>query len=84
MSEHIKARQWRERLGLTRKQLANLTGYSYESILVFERGETPTRTWSTKTARYPRRNIDEFVWTRYRNCCAGVAAQLAQKGRFEW
>ena len=86
MTEHDKARQWRENLGLTKEQLARLTGYSREAIHLFERGATPTRTWSTRRTTYKAKEIDFKgpVWLRFRNCCAGVAAQLEAKRRFGW
>jgi transcriptional regulator with XRE-family HTH domain len=38
MTEPERARAWREALGLSRAQLAQLTGYSPEAVQAFERG----------------------------------------------
>jgi transcriptional regulator with XRE-family HTH domain len=86
MTEHDKARAWRENLGLSKEQLARFTGYSREAIHLFERGSTPTRTWSTRKAKYKAKPLDFAgpVWQRYRNVCAGVQAQIEAKRRFEW
>lgn len=84
MTEHAKARAWRERLGLTRKQLADLTGYSYESVLLFERGTTPSRTWSTNPKKMKPKAIDDFVWQRYRRCCQAVDHELRNREPFSW
>lgn len=62
-SEHARARAWRESLGLTRKELASLTGFSEGSILDFEGGPT----------RRDGRPIDTASWQRYRLVCAAIA-----------
>ena len=88
MSEHDKAKKWRERLNLSRRDLADLTGYSYEAIVLFERGATPRRTWSTsarreeagKLANSPR---GSFAWQRYRRVCHSVHVEL-QGSKFSW
>ena len=84
LTEYQRAKKWRERLGMTVDRLAELSGYSRESILVFERGTTPSRTWSTKLARYEPKTIPDHIWQRYRNVCCGVEAQLKQRRQFSW
>jgi DNA-binding XRE family transcriptional regulator len=76
MSEHLKAKRWRERFNLSRDQLAELTGYSAVSIWWYERGETPP---DSSGHRYA---VDPNVWRRYRLCCAAVAHQLQES--FTW
>jgi hypothetical protein len=84
MTEHNQAKQWRERLGLTRKQLADMTGYSYESVLLFEKGKAPSRTWSTKPTRMKERPIDAYVWKRFKRCCQAVDAEMKTGEKFGW
>lgn len=89
LSEHIKAFEWRERLGLSRRELADLTGYSYEAILLFERGGTPKRTWSTSTRREAAGKIQDaprghFAWKRYRRVCHSVHVELQTQETFRW
>ena len=85
--EHVKARQWRERLNLTPKQLADLSGYAVPTIWWFERGLTPPRTKKhvAGEAKAPReRQISWVNWLRYKLVCAGVDAQLKSGRAFEW
>lgn len=75
--EHIRSRAWRERLGLTQAQLAELTGYSPKSIFWFEKGMTP-----------PLRNgndreIREWVWQRWKMACSGAERKLKGES-FNW
>lgn len=83
-AEHIKAREWRERLGLTYEQLADLTGYSALAIRWFEKGVTPPRTAAHIAGKQKSKPIAWWVWKRYKTCCAGAAAQLRSKQQFEW
>lgn len=84
MQEHEKAVKWRERMGLTKRELAKLSGYSYETINTYEKGVTPSRTWSTKPGfNAPSRKADGTIWLRYRNVCAGVERALEGKA-FKW
>lgn len=77
MSEHLKARAWRERHGLTFEQLAELTGYGSRAIRWMEQGlSSPIKGKSRKVA--------PWVWQRYRMCCAGVEAQLRSGKKFSW
>lgn len=89
MKEHEKAQAWRERHGLSRKELADLTGYSYESIKWFEHGRAPARTWSTSAKRTPERPLSqapngEFAWQRYKRCCQAVEHELRTQEKFAW
>jgi DNA-binding XRE family transcriptional regulator len=72
MSEHVKAKRWRESLGLSHEQLGERIGYSREAIYWFERGMTPPRNYVNKLKK--GRAIDPFVWRRYKMACAGYAA----------
>ena len=78
MTEHAKARQWREREVGTRERLAELTGYSVESIYWYERGINPPR--GKKRRQDP---IADWVWQRYKLTCAGVTAERSGQ-KFRW
>lgn len=78
MTEHERARKWRERLNLTRKQLAQATGYSQEAIYWFEEGATPPGRTQKK-----RGEIQWYVWLRYKRACEGVDSEL-RGGKFKW
>ncbi len=83
MTEHERARAWRERHQLSKEQLASLTGYSYEAVNLFERGVTPPRVLKGRK-RPTVQEIDPAVWKRWKNCCAAVEAMLAQRKHFDW
>lgn len=83
MNEYQKAKAWRERLGLTDKQLADLTGYSAKSIYWFERGLTPPAR-NAKGGNENDRQIKEWVLQRYRMACAGVEHELKTGHKFNW
>jgi predicted transcriptional regulator len=78
MTEHAKARRWRERLGLSMAELARLTGYSPAAICWFEQGITPPRTF--KNAKRKGRAIHPQVWLRYKRACHSVST----REKFEW
>lgn len=85
MTEHQKARLWRESHKLSPAMLSQLIGYSPASIYWFEEGKTPPRTY--KGARSPERKgrkIHWAVWMRYKAACAGIDAWLQDKRRFDW
>lgn len=67
--QHVKAQAWRTRLGLSRPQLAALTGYSHQHIAMMEKGITTSGT-------QPRPES----WQRYRLTCATVELNL----KFDW
>lgn len=67
--EHERAKQWRKRIGLTRRTLSDLTGFSPGSIACFEAGR--------KSNGEP---IDPSAFQRYRLACAAVQAGLS----FDW
>lgn len=73
MTKHDKARRWRERRELDRGQLAKLTGYSYESITIFENG-----------FRHDGKPISDVVWKRYERACAAVEHELSNGEKFRW
>lgn len=88
MTPSEKAKAWRLRRNLTVAQLSELTGYSWESIYTMERGIKSAKTWrrdkSKRKNALPQRPVDPYVWARYKNCCAGVNAQLNGGAEFEW
>ncbi len=79
MTEHERAFKWREKHQLTRKQLAEATGYSIEAIYWFERGTTPPGRNTTKAGP-----IKDWVWQRYKRACEGYDAELRSGGKFKW
>ena len=62
MTEHLQAKHWRETLKLSRPELAELTGYSRESIFLFEQGK------NSRGEPHPPE-----VWKRYKLACLAVA-----------
>lgn len=74
MTEHQQAREWRKRVGLTMKGLADLTGYSYESIFQFEHGKAGGKSGK----------VDPYVWQRYKRTCHSVEAELQAGKPFNW
>jgi transcriptional regulator with XRE-family HTH domain len=77
MTEHEKARAWREARGLSLAQLAELTGYSPITLRWFEKGLRPPN-------RGRDRTLAPWVWQRYRMACAGVEKQLRSGKEFQW
>lgn len=77
LSEHERAKRWRERHGLSLAQLADLTGYSELSIRWFEKGQRPPN-------RGKNRDVAPWVWRRYKMACGCVAAQIASRREFDW
>jgi transcriptional regulator with XRE-family HTH domain len=68
--EHVRARWWRENvLGLSRRQLADLVGYSETMIKEFEHGR-----------RFDGSPLSLNALTRYRTACAAIEARV----RFDW
>ncbi len=85
MSEHDKAREWREQHELSQSQLGQMIGYSQSSIAWFETGLTPPRTYQGKKSPERKgRKIHPTVWLRYKAACAGADAWLRHKRRFDW
>ena len=84
MKPHEQARAWRQSLNLSVAKLATLSGYSAISIYCFEWGRTPERTAKHIAGKQKSGKIKPAVWQRYRNTCAGVAAQLAAGKQFDW
>ena len=83
-AEHIKAKQWRERMGLSYEQLAELTGYSALTIRWMEKGVTPPRSAAHIAGKQKSRPIPWYNWQRYKNICAAVDARLTLQHKFEW
>jgi transcriptional regulator with XRE-family HTH domain len=70
MTEHEKARLWRQAMGLSRKRLSDLTGYSVSSISDIEAG----------MYRFTGRPVPPHVMKRYRTACGAVTADVS----FDW
>jgi hypothetical protein len=69
--EASRAQLWRQAImGLSVKQLAQLTGYSVAAIRCFEA--------NSNTAGEP---LGEAAWQRYRNACAGAVMGVQD---FDW
>ena len=73
MTEFQQAKAWRQARGLAVAELAELTGYSIETIYVFERGRQPGGA-----------KIKEWAWQRFKQACAGVDWQLRTGKEFGW
>ena len=78
MTEHAKAKAWREKRGLTVDKLAELTGYGPRMIFWMELGQSPP-SGSRKATK-----VAPWVWQRYKMMCAGVEAQLKTGKEFDW
>lgn len=76
MNEHEKAKRWREKVGLSHDQLAELVGYSRESIFLFEKGFRYDERGRTARGKVRRIATNERAFQRYRMACAGVQASL--------
>lgn len=72
-SAGARARAWRDRLELTVEQLEEMSGYSRESIWMYERGKRSDKT-----------EIGAFAWQRYKMACAAVDRQIRSGEEFEW
>lgn len=86
MTEHKRAKAWRERTGLTPDQLAEHIGYTRMSIYWFERGETPPNR-NAKSGNANDRAHKPWVWLRYKRACGDLDAEMfgRRKGaRFDW
>lgn len=77
MTEHEKAKAWRNALGMTQPQLAARIGYSREAVFWFEAGKTPP-------GRARNRAIKDWVWQRYKLACAGLDAEIKGETKFNW
>ena len=65
------ARLWRERLNLTRAELAERIGYAPETIYWMERGQTPPG----RAGKKKPQAIKPWVWMRYQRACQGLDAE---------
>lgn len=83
MTESEKARAWRESHGLSVDELAEKSGYSRETIYMFERGSNniPARRTRLKARKG---EISDATWHRYRMACAGVDGEIGAKKKFRW
>lgn len=78
MSPHQKAKAWRIARRFTIPQLSELTGWSPESIVHFERGTVPGLRGTG------RRPVNPHAFMRYRMSCAGLEARFHVGGDFDW
>jgi DNA-binding XRE family transcriptional regulator len=81
-----RAEAWRERLGLTKEQLADLTGFTAITIYWFERGETPPKR-NAKGGHENDRRIKDWVWMRWQRACGDVDAEINGRvagEKFRW
>jgi hypothetical protein len=79
-SEFLRARRWRQNLGLSPEQLSPYVGYSGLMIRWFEKGQMPPG----RKGENPR-DIPVNSWTRYKLCCQAAEINLrAQKWKFDW
>lgn len=83
MNDHLKAKKWREKTGLTVSLLAEKTGYSPESIYLFEKGFTYDARGKTKRGDIRKNAVNGRAFHRYRMACAGVNAALSGS-TFNW
>lgn len=81
--EHVRAKAWRERMGLSLDQLSELSGYAVLTLRYMEKGLTPVRTARHVAGKTKSRKIPWQVWQRYKMVCAGVEYELT-KGKFDW
>lgn len=80
MTEHEKARAWRESLKLSQKDLGEKLGYSKEAVFWFERGLVPPSPRLNKNER----SIKPWIWQRYKLACLGLAAETAMARKWNW
>lgn len=67
--EPSRARRWRKAIGLSRRELAQLTGYSERAIAAYEAGE-----WQAG------KPVTPASWRTYRLACAALSLDL----QFDW
>jgi hypothetical protein len=73
-NEPAKAKFWRQHVaGLRIEQLAELTGYSQRTIYLMEEGCTADGY-----------RISDWVWQRYKRCCAAVHYERLNGKKFNW
>jgi transcriptional regulator with XRE-family HTH domain len=70
ITENEKAYLWRKAMGLSRKRLSDMTGYSISSIIDIEKG----------TYRQNGNPVPPSVLKRYRTACGAVTADVV----FDW
>lgn len=73
MKQHEKARRWRIERGLSTERLSELSGWSIESIYLFERGVTPKG-----------EAVSDWAWRRFKMACAGIDGELRSGAKFDW
>jgi transcriptional regulator with XRE-family HTH domain len=90
VSEHEKAKRWREKRGLSADELAEKCGFSREAIFLFEKGHAydPARKSRPRKGVFAdtkihTRPLNERALRRYRMACAGVEAELNGQ-KFRW
>ncbi|HSV26211.1 MAG TPA: hypothetical protein VLJ17_24705 [Xanthobacteraceae bacterium] len=73
LRECAEAKAWRTSRALTIKKLAELTGFSCEAIMLFEKGKLPNG-----------RPIKTEAWVRYRHICGSIDILLRSGAMFRW
>ena len=71
-AEGLRAREWREKTGMSMQDLSDLTGYTVRAIYTFEKGIGSAGKHS------------EWSWQRYRMACAAAEHQKKTGRVFEW
>jgi hypothetical protein len=82
MTEHKQLNAWMKRNGLDRHVLADMTGWTAQSIYWYCRGTTPAG-----KNREAGVEIKPWAWNRFRRACGDVDAEMNGRkkgGRFEW
>jgi DNA-binding XRE family transcriptional regulator len=79
MTEYDKARAWRERLGMSKRELAARLGLAPITVYWMEKGLRPYA-----GERYPSKPVDPKTWKRYKLACAGLHHELTGGDAFDW
>jgi DNA-binding XRE family transcriptional regulator len=79
MTDHERAKAWRQKNGWTLDDLADLTGYSRSSIMWFERGVSPP-----KAGTYTPRKQNQYAFQRYKRACHSVEVETSKGKGWDW
>ena len=79
MPEHTQAKRWREAHGLSREKLAELTGFSRETIYWYEQGVQPPSKTTGGGNKTPK-----WIMQRFKLACSGVDQFLRTGEKFDW
>ena len=70
---HVLAREWRNRIGVSRAELAERIGYPARSIQEFEEGRQSGKSPTGE----PKGAISDAHWLRYAMACAAYGKNLS-------